>query len=39
LAEVAMVKVYGGRAQAIAFVDGYSTTTLVRKIRGTAASG
>ena len=33
LAETAVVKAYGGTAQAIPFVDGYSTTALVRKIR------
>ena len=33
LAETAVVKAYGGTAQAIAFVDGYSTTALVNKIR------
>jgi D-glycero-beta-D-manno-heptose 1-phosphate adenylyltransferase len=33
LAETAVVKAYGGQAQAIAFVDGYSTTALVQKIR------
>jgi D-glycero-beta-D-manno-heptose 1-phosphate adenylyltransferase len=33
LAETAVVKAYGGRALAIAFVDGYSTTALVQKIR------
>jgi bifunctional ADP-heptose synthase (sugar kinase/adenylyltransferase) len=27
------VESYGGRAQALPFVDGYSTTALVRKIR------
>ncbi len=36
LAETAVVKAYGGKAQAIAFVDGYSTTALVKKIRDTA---
>ena len=35
LAETAVVKAYGGRALAIPFVAGYSTTALVRKIRGT----
>jgi rfaE bifunctional protein nucleotidyltransferase chain/domain len=35
LAETAVVKAYGGTAQAIAFVDGYSTTALVDKIRQT----
>ena len=39
LAETAVVKAYGGRALAIPFVEGYSTTALVRKIRGIAASG
>jgi len=33
LAETAVVKGYGGRALAIPFVDGYSTTALVKKIR------
>jgi len=33
LAETAVVKAYGGQAMAIAFVDGYSTTGLVTKIR------
>jgi rfaE bifunctional protein nucleotidyltransferase chain/domain len=33
LAETALVQSWGGRAQAIAFVDGYSTTALVTKIR------
>ena len=33
LAETAVVKAYGGKAVAISFVDGYSTTALVRKIR------
>lgn len=33
LAETAVVQGYGGRALAIPFVDGYSTTALVRKIR------
>jgi len=36
LAETALVKAYGGRALAIPFVDGYSTTALVTKIRNTA---
>lgn len=34
LAETVVVKAYGGRALAIPFVAGYSTTALVRKIRG-----
>jgi rfaE bifunctional protein nucleotidyltransferase chain/domain len=33
LAETQVVLAYGGRAQAIPFVEGYSTTALVRKIR------
>lgn len=33
LAETALVESYGGRAQAIPFVTGYSTTDLVRRIR------
>lgn len=33
LAETEIVLAYGGRAQAIPFVDGYSTTALVKKIR------
>ncbi len=33
LAETALVEAYGGRALAIPFVDGYSTTALVQKIR------
>ena len=33
LAETAVVKAYGGKAVAISFVDGYSTTALVEKIR------
>jgi D-glycero-beta-D-manno-heptose 1-phosphate adenylyltransferase len=33
LAETAVVKSYGGKALAIPFVDGYSTTALVTKIR------
>ena len=35
LAETAVVESYGGRALAIPFVDGYSTTALVKKIRST----
>ncbi len=34
LEETACVRSWGGEAQAIAFVDGYSTTALVRRIRG-----
>ncbi len=37
LAETAVVEAYGGKALAIPFVDGYSTTALVQKIRGTAS--
>jgi rfaE bifunctional protein nucleotidyltransferase chain/domain len=33
LAEAALVQGYGGKALAIAFVEGYSTTDLVRRIR------
>ncbi len=33
LAETALVESWGGRAVAIPFVDGYSTTALVKKIR------
>lgn len=33
LAETAVVESYGGKAVSIAFVDGYSTTALVSKIR------
>jgi D-glycero-beta-D-manno-heptose 1-phosphate adenylyltransferase len=33
LAETALVKAYGGQALAIPFVDGYSTSALVQKIR------
>jgi len=35
LAETKVVEAYGGRALAIPFVDGYSTTALVRKIKQT----
>jgi D-glycero-beta-D-manno-heptose 1-phosphate adenylyltransferase len=34
LAETAVVQAYGGGALAIPFVDGYSTTALVARIRG-----
>jgi rfaE bifunctional protein nucleotidyltransferase chain/domain len=34
LAEGQFVRGYGGKALAIPFVDGYSTTSLVKKIRG-----
>ena len=33
LAETRVVEAYGGRALALPFVDGYSTTALVQKIR------
>ena len=33
LAETRLVESYGGRAQAIPFVDGYSTSRLVERIR------
>ncbi len=36
LAETKVVEAYGGKALAISFVDGYSTTALVKKIRGAA---
>ena len=36
LAETAVVKAYGGKALAIPFVAGYSTTALVKKIRTTS---
>ena len=39
LAETAVVKAYGGQALAIPFVEGYSTTALVEKIRGGSESG
>ena len=35
LAETAVVESYGGKALAIPFVAGYSTTALVKKIRST----
>ena len=37
LAETAVVQSYGGKAVAIAFVPGHSTTALVQKIRQTQA--
>jgi rfaE bifunctional protein nucleotidyltransferase chain/domain len=36
LPETALVESWGGRTLALPFVEGYSTTALVRKIRGTA---
>jgi rfaE bifunctional protein nucleotidyltransferase chain/domain len=39
LAETALVKGYGGRAQAIPFVDGYSTSSLVKRILAGRGSG
>ena len=36
LPETSIVESYGGQALAIPFVDGYSTTALVKKIRGAA---
>jgi rfaE bifunctional protein nucleotidyltransferase chain/domain len=33
LPETAVVQAYGGRAMALPFVEGYSTTALVRRIR------
>jgi rfaE bifunctional protein nucleotidyltransferase chain/domain len=38
LAETRVVEAYGGRALALPFVDGYSTTALVRKIRAVPAN-
>ena len=37
LAETAVVESYGGKALAIPFVDGYSTTALVQKIRSASS--
>ena len=34
LAETALVRSWGGDARALSFVDGHSTTALVRRIRG-----
>jgi rfaE bifunctional protein nucleotidyltransferase chain/domain len=39
LPETAVVEGYGGRAVAIGFVDGYSTTALMTKIRASSAKG
>jgi rfaE bifunctional protein nucleotidyltransferase chain/domain len=39
LAETALVRGWGGRALALPFVGGYSTTRLVERIRGTADDG
>jgi rfaE bifunctional protein nucleotidyltransferase chain/domain len=36
LPETALMQSWGGRALALPFVDGYSTTALVKKIRGAA---
>jgi rfaE bifunctional protein nucleotidyltransferase chain/domain len=36
LPETALVESWGGKALALPFVDGYSTTALVKKIRATA---
>jgi bifunctional ADP-heptose synthase (sugar kinase/adenylyltransferase) len=33
LPETQVVQAYGGRVQTLPFVDGYSTTALVKKIR------
>lgn len=38
LPETALVRTWGGRALALAFVDGYSTTDLVRRIRAQQAA-
>lgn len=37
LEETAVIRSWGGRSLAIPFVDGYSTTSLVRRIRGDGA--
>ncbi len=37
LAETALVRSWGGHAVALPFVDGFSTTSLVERIRGTGA--
>ena len=37
LAETAAVRSWGGQALAIPFVQGYSTTALVRRIKGDAS--
>lgn len=34
LAETALVRGWGGRALALPFIDGYSTTSLLRRLRG-----
>jgi len=39
LEETALVRSWGGRSLAIPFVDGYSTTSLVRRIRADAGAG
>lgn len=39
LAETRVVEAYGGRALALPFVDGYSTTALVQKIRRVGSAG
>ena len=39
LPETAVVESYGGRAVAIGFVEGYSTTSLVNKIRASRFNG
>ena len=39
LPETALVESYGGRAVSIGFIDGYSTTALVKKIRGSLVAG
>ena len=39
LPETAVVEAYGGRAVAIGFVEGYSTTSLVNKIRASRFNG
>lgn len=39
LAETALVRGWGGRALALPFADGYSTTSLVQRIRADQAAG
>lgn len=39
LAETRVVEAYGGRALALPFVDGYSTTALVQRIRRAGSAG
>jgi rfaE bifunctional protein nucleotidyltransferase chain/domain len=39
LAETALVRSWGGQARALRFVDGYSTTALVQRVRQPGTSG